>query len=230
MKSEVIQFSTMRGRNCVDDAITLRVSDASIQPSSTVKSLGVTLDQKLSFDKHISTVCKQCFCHIRALRHVRDSLPDDVARTVACSIVGSRLDYCNSLLVGTSKSNIAQLQRVQNTQSFVRAVKYVVLRRGKYQHIKPALAELHWLPINERITFKTATLTYKIKTTGHPIYLRNLLPDYEPVRELRSSSKQLLQVHAAKTVLASRGFSHSAARIWNSLPFVIKNSTRIYNF
>ena len=86
MKPEVIQFSTMRGRNCVDDVICLRVLDA-----STVKSLGVTLDKKLSFDEHISTVCKQCFCHIQALRHIRDSLPKDVARTVACGIVGSRL-------------------------------------------------------------------------------------------------------------------------------------------
>jgi hypothetical protein len=128
------------------------------------------------------------------------------------------------LLVGASKSNIAQLQRVQNT------LPRVVLRQGKHQHIKPALAELHWLPINERITFKIATLTFKIKTTGHPIYLKNLLPDYEPVRELRSSSKQLLQVHVAKTALASRGFSHSAARIWNCLPFEIKNASSIDSF
>jgi len=38
----------------------------------------------------------------RALRHMRPSVPDDVAKTVACSIVGSRLDYCNSLFAGTS--------------------------------------------------------------------------------------------------------------------------------
>jgi len=34
-----------------------------------------------------------CYGHIRALRHVRVLLPDDVARTVACKIIGSRLDY-----------------------------------------------------------------------------------------------------------------------------------------
>ena len=47
--------------------------------------------------------------------HVRDSLPDDVARTVASSIVGSRLDYGNPLLAGASKSNLVKLQQVQNT-------------------------------------------------------------------------------------------------------------------
>jgi len=40
---------------------------------------------------------------------------DDVARTVACSIVTSRIDYCNSLYAGMSASNFKKLQRVQNT-------------------------------------------------------------------------------------------------------------------
>jgi len=36
---------------------------------------------------HVTNVCKLCNCYIRALRHVRDSLPDDVAITFAGSIV-----------------------------------------------------------------------------------------------------------------------------------------------
>jgi len=44
------------------------------------------------------------------LRHVRQSLPDDVARIVACSIVDSWLDYCNSLFVGMSDRNFKKLQ------------------------------------------------------------------------------------------------------------------------
>jgi hypothetical protein len=89
----------------------------------------------------------------------------DVARTVACSIVGSRLDYCNSLLAGTSKSNLVKLQRIQNTLA------RVTLLKGKFDHITPALKELHWLPIEDRITFKLATLTYNIKTSGQPAYI-----------------------------------------------------------
>ena len=36
------------------------------------------------------------------------------ATGVAASIVGSRQDYCNSLLCGVSQANIGRLQRVQN--------------------------------------------------------------------------------------------------------------------
>ena len=40
--------------------------------------------------------------------------PFDTAKSIATSIVGARLDYCNSLLYGTSEGNLDRLQRVQN--------------------------------------------------------------------------------------------------------------------
>jgi len=120
LKFEAIQFTASRGRQQVDDVASVTVADTSIQTAMTVKSLGVTFDNHLTFDQHITSVCKSCYFHIRALRHVRNSLPDDVAKTVACSVVSTRLDYCNSLFVGMSASNFAKLQRVQN--SLTRAV------------------------------------------------------------------------------------------------------------
>jgi len=45
-----------------------------------------------------------------------------------------------------------------------------------------------------------------------------ILSDYQPVRTLRSSSKYLLTVNVAETVLVARGFRHSAVAVWNSLP------------
>ena len=57
-----------------------------------------------------------------------------------------------------------------------------------------------------------------MKNTGQPAYLRQLLQDYEPVRSLRSSTKNLICKTAAGTVLATRGFRHSAVYVWNNLP------------
>jgi len=39
----------------------------------------------------------------------------EAATAVAVSNVDSRLDYCNSLLYGTTERNFDRLQRVQNT-------------------------------------------------------------------------------------------------------------------
>ena len=93
----------------------LCVAGVDIVFSVQLKSLGVTLDQSLSLDRHVSNIVKSSNFNIRALRHIRPMLDKTVANTMACSIVSTRLDYCNSLLYGTSVSNIQRLQRVQNT-------------------------------------------------------------------------------------------------------------------
>ena len=65
--------------------------------------LGVTLDPHLSLDRHISSICKSAYYHIRSLRHIRSAITDDMAKSVASSLVCSRLDYANSLLYGTTQ-------------------------------------------------------------------------------------------------------------------------------
>ena len=62
-----------------------------------------------TFDKHVSEICKASYFHIRALHHIPSSLTTE-AKMIAMAIVGSRLDYCNSLLAGTSASNLVRLQ------------------------------------------------------------------------------------------------------------------------
>ena len=74
----------------------------------------------------------------------------------AAAIVGSRPDYCNSLLAGTSVSNLARLQLVQNTLA------RVVAQKPRFCHTTPVLTDLHWLPIRHRINFKIATIAFKV--------------------------------------------------------------------
>jgi len=52
--------------------------------------------------------------HIRALRYIRPRVTINAAKSVAVSIVGSRLHYHNSVLYGTFQRNLDRLQHVQN--------------------------------------------------------------------------------------------------------------------
>jgi len=87
---------------------------STIPISATVKTLGVILDTHLTFNQHISSVCKSYF-HIRALRHIHSMLTGEMAKSIAVALVSSRLDYANSVLFGTSTTNLHKIQRVQNT-------------------------------------------------------------------------------------------------------------------
>ena len=191
------------------------------------KFLGVIISSNLSWNKHIDVIINKmsktigiiakvrhhCFFHIRALRHIRASLTTEASKTIAVAIVGSRLDYCNSLLAGTSVSNLTRLQHVQN------ALARVVAQKPRFSHITPVLSDLHWLPVRHRITFKIATVTFGILQFQQPTYLASLIPKYVPARALRSASVLSIYVPPRKTTIAaSKSFSSVASNIWNSLP------------
>ena len=132
---------------------------------------------------------------------------------MATAIVGSRLDYCNSLLAGTTVSNLSRLQLVQNTLA------RVVAQKSRFDHITPVLSELHWIPVRHRINFKIAAITHTFLQSQQPSYLAGLIPRYAPVRSLRSSSSLSICVPLRKTSMAaSRSFSSVAPKIWNALP------------
>jgi len=112
-KSEVVFLGTAAQLRSVADVTTVDVAINSLQLAPPLKSLGVIIDSRLRFDSHARNVTRACNLHIRALLHVRVSPIDDVAQTVACSIVSSRLDYCNALLCGAPEATFNKLQPCQ---------------------------------------------------------------------------------------------------------------------
>jgi len=80
------------------------LAGSTVQFHDALKLLGVTLDASLSFDKHVTNVVRVCTFHTCATIH-SSSAHLGVAKAVSVSIVGSRLDYCNSLLYGTTERN-----------------------------------------------------------------------------------------------------------------------------
>ena len=153
-----------------------------------LKTLGVTLDSALTFEDHINGVVRSCNFYIRALRHIRRNLTQEVAYTVACSIVGTRIDYCNSLFYGASEKHLDKLQRLQN--KLARVVTNTGLR--DYQSVD-LLRELRWLLIRSRMSFKVITLCRRALNDDQPTYLAFKLIPYRPTRSLRSSDRELLQ-------------------------------------
>ena len=76
--------------------------------------LRVTPDNELSFDQHVNNIVKNCNYHLQALRHIRASVTDEVAKIMACFIIGCVINYCNWLFYGMTDKNLNKLQRVQN--------------------------------------------------------------------------------------------------------------------
>ena len=68
----------------------------------------------------------------------------------------------------------------------------IVFKSNKYDHIKPLLKELHWLPIEQRIKFKILLITFEALNKQAPNCITDLLRCYKSSRSLHLSTKNLL--------------------------------------
>ena len=143
---------------------------------------------------------------------------------MACSVIGSRIDCCNSLSIGISEQNLDRLQRVQNKAA------RIVCNASRYATSSALLHSLHWLPVRRRIDFKTATLCFKAVKLGTPPYPKNLFNPHEPVRSLRSSCMDLLTVPRTATAFGCSRFSVAGPRIWNVLPHELRQCNTVQCF
>ena len=147
----------------MDPINSVTVAGCAISISDRLKILGVTLDATLSFDEHIGTAVKACNYYIRALRHIR--------QCITCSIVGSRIDYCNGLLFGASgKATVyREFRTILQEQSFDIGIRKL---HDSGRRSFDLLRELHWLPVQARVTYKVALLCFKCYKLGVPTYHR----------------------------------------------------------
>ena len=124
--------------------------------------------------------------------------------------------YFNQLLLLTSKIEI-------NAEH--------VFAVGRRTGAEPLLRTLHWLPVPQRVTFKSLLYVYKALNEQAPLYIAELFPYYTPARPLRSSTDfSRLVVPKFNSVAGERRFAVAAAKAWNCLPECIRTaySTNVF--
>src|SRR6218665_544993 len=108
---------------------------------SSVRDLGIILDQALTFAPHLNRLSQ--------LRTVARSLSSGAAATLAHSFITIRLDYCLSLYSSLPSVRLASLSRV------LRPAARLIGQIPKFGHVSGYMLEvLHWLPIRQRIEYR----------------------------------------------------------------------------
>jgi len=120
---------------------------------------------------HITVLFPYC-------RRLWSSLPRDVAQSVACAIIKSRLDYCNSLKYYGCQTLIFKGAECCCTNCLPSTTTPTLLSRPSYK-------DLHWLSVRGRIDYKIAVLCYKAVKLRQPSYL--LLVYSRHIRQSRVS-------------------------------------------
>lgn len=123
-----------------------------------VKYLEVIINKNLNFSAHVNCIGKKVGSKLGVLRRISMDLTPYMRCTVYKSIVAPLFEYCASILLGVSDTNLQYLQKLQNKGM------RIILRCNKYVRIKNInmLDALQFMSIRERIEFDICILIYKM--------------------------------------------------------------------
>ena len=204
----------------------ITIGDSAVEMSAEARNLGVLFEDNLSMSKQVSNICRAGWACIRRIGKIRKYLDEPSTEKLAHAFITSRIDSCNSLLLGLPVKEIQRLQRLQN------ATARLVCLVKRIEHITPILYKLHWLPVCQRIKYKTLLITFKCLHNLAPSYLCELISRYQPKRALRSSALTLLTVPSAPrtATYGARAFAIAAPSLWNQLPEEIRSIQSLSRF
>ena len=113
-KTEFILIGSARKLNNIVTQPDLKINHEKIKQVYKATVLGVELDDKLSWNKHIDKVANKVTSGIGAIRKIRDFVNRDTLISIYNALINPHFDYCSEVLdtLGVGLSN--RLQKLQN--------------------------------------------------------------------------------------------------------------------
>ena len=113
-KTELMLAASKRTKHLHDLPTSITIGNAKIPFKQSMKNLGFSFDCHLTMNSHVSNICQTCYFELHRLASIRRFLTRTVTATLVSAFVLSRIDYCSSLMFGSTHDVTSHLQRIQN--------------------------------------------------------------------------------------------------------------------
>ena len=204
---------------------TANINQFPIKRVSTVKSLGVHIDENLTWECHINELSKKIASGISAIKRIRYSVPYKTLLSIYNSLVQPHLDYCSSVWGSCSKSLSQKLQKLQN-----RAARVITFSNYD-RNTDELLRMVNWVKLDRQRLVDKSIMMYKIVNNMVPEYLSShfVLRSDTLTYNLRDSDGTLA-IPQPRTNYCKRSLSYSGVVLWNSLPLNTRQSLSLNEF
>ena len=202
------------------------INNQPIPRTDSYSCLGVNVDERLSWEKHIDNICSKVGAGIGAMRRIKPFVPLPTLTMLYNAIVQPYFDYCSPLWDNCGIGMKNRLQKYQN-----RAARVIT---GANYDVRSAdlLKNLRWEPLEVRRNYLKAIFMYKI-INGHTA--PNLKESFRSNNEIDNSynlrnRETDLALPMPKKEFGKRCFNYNGASLWNNLPQEAKNSESLSSF
>ena len=199
------------------------VDSEPVRQVTSTKTLGLILDENLTWKNHIEVISKKVSSGIGALKRVRGLMDRETAIKVYKGFIEPYFSYCAPVWYGIGVTLSDRLQKLQN-----RAAR--VITQSTYDiSSRDLLNELQWNSLSINRDKQKAIFMFKTLNGLTPQYLEEMFSSRIGHYTLRDSNRKLF-IPKPNTDYLKRSFSYSGASLWNSLPESLRLSPSLTSF
>lgn len=210
-KTEYMLIGSGQRLSQINAEPSLTIGSESIKRVSTTKTLGVIIDECLTWKDHIEKVAKKASKGIGMLRRSKDLLDKNTLKTIYSAFVLPHFDYCALVWDNCSKTLQNKLQKLQNKAGRI-------ITGDCYGTPSDAVRiKLDWDTLQARREKQLDTLMIQIMKGNSINYLRELFTiSSNQIYHLRSNN-HVLYLPKPNTNALKRSFSYKGAAAWNDI-------------
>ena len=186
------------------------------------KLSGVLIDANLSFEKHVSNICRKAGNKLFALSRMSAYLGTDKLRLLMKAFVTSQFQYCPLVWMFHSRRMNSKINRLHERALRIAYKDYTstfvaLLEKDKSVTIHQKNLQLLMIEM-----FKTAN-------NSNPSFMDEVFPQRNIIYNLRNANTfSLPMIHTVNH--GTETIRYRGQRIWHSLPQEIKNSKSVEQF
>ena len=193
-----------------------------LSKSEVEKDIGVFIDEKLSFDTHISAKVNKANQMMGTIRRTYEYLDESSFLLLYKALVRPHLEYANQVWAPSLKKQETEIENVQrratkllpgfNELSYEERLQKLQLPTLKYRRIRGDMIEM-----------------YKILSGKYDPDVSNFIKLHKSKYDTRGHQYKVEKV-SAKLNIRKNAFIHRSIDLWNSLPPHVVNAKTIMSF
>ena len=210
------------GSKIDNSKITFAIENKQIKCKREVKLLGITIDEKLTFTKHIANICSLANNRLRALTRIRRYLSKEQTKYLSEAYIISAFKYCPLIWMFCNKTSNNQINKIHK-----RTLRLVYeMQDANFEDL--LLKDNSWNVHESNIHTLLIEIYKSINNLSPPI-----MKDFFDLKNTRYDlrSKQLLKLPETSTSrYGTQALCFKGSLIWNKVPNKIKGIDNTEDF
>ena len=202
-----------------DENWAIQVATKTIFNSTHEKLLGITFDNKLTFDAHVSKLCDTAGQKLHALARIFTFMSFEKRKAIINAFILSQFSYCPLIWMFHSRKLNARINKIHE-----RALR--ILFQDKHSSFIELLKKAGMIKIHHRNLQALATEMFKVKNNMSPLIMHDVFIQRSVKYNLRNKTEFATHVPHSVTQ-GTETLSYLGPKIWSLIPDKIKESTTL---